>query len=162
MTAKKSKIIAVIGSRDPSEEDARLAEEVGRELARLGAILICGGLTGVMLAACKGARSEGGITIGVLPGNDATTANAYVQIPIITNMGYARNVIVVRSARAVIAIGGGYGTLTEIGYALDARTPVIGLGTWSLSRHRRADKLIVRARSAKEAVKKAFELSEVK
>ncbi|HEX9897081.1 MAG TPA: TIGR00725 family protein [Dehalococcoidales bacterium] len=162
MTAKKSKIIAVIGGRNPSDDEARLAEEVGRELARQSAILICGGLSGVMKAACKGVQSRGGITIGILPGNDAATANPYVQIPIVTNLGYARNIIVVKSARAVIAIGGGYGTLTEIGYALDAKIPVIGLGTWSLSRNRRADKSIIRVHSAQEAVKKALELSEVK
>jgi len=162
MTAKKSKIIAVIGGRDPSDEEAKLAEEVGRELASQGAILICGGLSGVMQAACKGAQSQGGITIGVLPGNDAATANPYVQIPIVTNIGYARNVIVVRSARAVIAIGGGYGTLTEIGYALDAKIPVIGLKTWSLSRNNRVDRSIIRAHNAQEAVSKALELTEVK
>jgi hypothetical protein len=160
MTAKKSKIIAVIGGRNPSE--AKLAEEVGKELARQGAILICGGLSGVMQAACEGAQSQGGITIGVLPGNDATTANPYVRIPIVTNLGYARNIIVVKSARAVIAIGGGYGTLTEIGYALDAKIPVIGLQTWSLSRNHQVDKSIVRARSAKEAIQKALELTEAK
>ena len=162
MTAKKSRIIAVIGGRNPSDEETRLAEEVGRELARQDAILICGGLRGVMKAACKGAQSQGGLTIGILPGDDASAANPYVQIPIVTNLGYARNVIVVKSARAVIAIGGGYGTLTEIGYALDSRVPVIGLKTWSLSRNHQIDKSIVRARSAKEAVKIALELSEAK
>jgi len=162
MTAKKSRIIAVIGGRNPSKEEAETAEEVGRLLARHEAILICGGLTGVMEAACRGARSVGGLTIGVLPGNDASTANPHVQIPIVTNLGYARNIIVVKSARAVIAIGGGYGTLTEIGYALDSKVPVIGLKTWSLSRNHQIDKSIVRARNAKEAVKIALELSEAK
>ena len=162
MTAKKSRIIAVIGGRNPSDEETRLAEEVGRELARQNAILICGGLRGVMKAACKGAQSQGGLTIGILPGDDASAANPYVQIPIVTNLGYARNVIVVKSARAVIAIGGGYGTLTEIGYALDSRVPVIGLKTWSLSRNHQIDKSIVQARNAKEAVKIALELSEAK
>jgi uncharacterized protein (TIGR00725 family) len=98
----------------------------------------------------------------VLPGDDASTANPYVQIPIVTNLGYARNVIVVKSAQAVIAIGGGYGTLTEIAYALDAKIPVIGLKTWSLSRNHQADKSIIRTRNAKEAVRKALELSEAK
>jgi uncharacterized protein (TIGR00725 family) len=162
MTAEKSRIIAVIGGRNPSKEEEETAEEVGRLLARHEAILICGGLTGVMEAACRGARSVGGLTIGVLPGNDASTANPHVQIPIVTNLGYARNVIVVKSARAVIAIGGGYGTLTEIGYALDLKIPVIGLKTWSLSRNHQIDKSIVRARNAKEAVKIALELSEAK
>ena len=162
MATNKIKIIAVIGGRDPSEEEANLAEKVGREIARQNAILICGGLTGVMKAACKGAQSQGGITIGILPGNDASTANPYVQIPIVTNLGYARNIIVVKSAQAVIAVGGGYGTLTEIGYALDAKIPVIGLKTWSLSRNHQVDRSIFRARTAKEAVRKALELSESK
>ena len=162
MTAKKSKIIAVIGGRDPSAEEAILAEEIGREIARQGAVLICGGLRGVMQSACKGAQSQGGLTIGILPGDDRKSANRYVQIPIVTNLGYARNVVVVKSAQAVIAIGGGYGTLTEIGYALDAKIPVIGINTWSLSRNHQADKSIIRARNAKEAVQKALELMEAK
>ena len=162
MTANKSKIIAVVGGGDPSDEEARLAEEVGCELARQGAILICGGLSGVMQAACKGAQSQGGMTIGILPGDNRKSANRYVQIPIVTNLGYARNVIVVKSAQAIIAIGGKYGTLTEIAYALDAKIPVIGLRTWSISRNHRVDKGIIRARNAKEAVQKALELAEEK
>ena len=77
--------------------------------------------------ACRGARAEGGLTIGVIPGDDRKSANSYVQIPIVTGIGYARNVIIVKSAQAVIAVGGGYGTLTEIGYALDGKIPVIGI-----------------------------------
>ncbi|MFH0846938.1 MAG: TIGR00725 family protein [Chloroflexota bacterium] len=102
----KSKLIAVIGGSQPSAKEMRLAEEVGRELARQRAILICGGLTGVMEAACRGANSLGGLTIGILPGESRETANPYVQIPIVTGMSYARNVIVVKSAQAVIAVGG--------------------------------------------------------
>jgi len=157
MTAKKSVIIAVIGNREAEPPQLKLAEEVGREIARAGAVLICGGLTGVMEAACKGAQSEGGLTIGILPGNSTRDANPYVQIPIVTNIGYARNVIVVKSARAVIAVGGGYGTLTEIGYALDAKIPVIGIKTWALSRNGENEKSIISARSAKEAVRLAME-----
>ena len=157
MTAKKSAIIAVIGNREAEPEQLRLAEEVEREIARAGAVLICGGLTGVMSAACKGAQSEGGLTIGVLPGDSARAANPYVQIPIVTNMGFARNVIVVKSAQAVIAVGGGYGTLTEIGYALDAKIPVIGLNTWSLSRNGEKEKSIIHAKNAAEAVRLATE-----
>ncbi len=162
MTTNRSKIIAIVGGRDPSEEEIRLAEEVGRELARLRIVLICGGLTGVMEAACRGAYSQGGLTIGILPTGKASDANPYVKIPVVTNIGYARNVIVVRSAQAVIAIGGGYGTLSEIAYALDAKIPVIGLRTWSISRHGRPDKSIIRVRGAMEAVRKALELSEGK
>lgn len=161
MTTKRNKIIAVIGGKEPSEEENRLAEEVGKELARLGITLVCGGLTGVMEAACRGAESQGGLTIGIIPTDSASDANPYVKIPIVTNIGYARNIVVVKSAQAVIAIGGGYGTLSEIAYALDAKIPVIGLRTWLFSRRGQLDKSIVRARDAKEAVRKALELMEV-
>ena len=152
------KFIAVIGGSDCSRREAELAEEAGRELARQGVILVCGGLGGVMKAACKGASSEGGITIGILPGSSRRTANPYVQIPIVTNLGEARNVIVVKSAQAVIAIGGGYGTLTEIGHALRNGTPVIGLGTWSLSRNGQSDNSIITTQNPIEAVRKAVNL----
>ena len=157
MTTKEI-IIAVIGTRQPSLEEAKLAEEVGRELAKNGAVLICGGLGGVMENACRGACAEGGLTIGVLPGDDSKSANPYVQIPIVTGVGYARNVIIVKSAQAIIAVGGSYGTLTEIGYALDSRKPVIGLKTWKISRNNQIDKSIIRARNAKEAVNKAIKI----
>ncbi|MBM4433188.1 MAG: TIGR00725 family protein [Chloroflexi bacterium] len=159
MTDEK-KLIAVIGGGECSAEEAELAEEVGREIARRGAILICGGLSGVMEAACKGARSEGGMTIGILPGDSRRQANSYVQIPIVTGMGYARNVIVVKSAQAVIAIGGSYGTLSEISHALQSNTPVIGLNTWSFSKNGKADKSIIRAKNAVGAVKKALSLAQ--
>ena len=157
MTAKKI-IIAVIGTRQPSPEESKLAEDVGRELAKNGAIIICGGLGGVMEDACRGAYKEGGLTIGVIPGDDRKSANSYVQIPIVTGIGYARNVIIVKSAQAIIAVGGGYGTLTEIGYALDSKKPVIGLSTWKFSRNNQMDKSIIRAHSAKAAVSKALKL----
>ena len=157
MTTRET-IIAVIGTRQPSPEESKLAEEVGREIAKNGAILICGGLGGVMEDACRGACAEGGLTIGVIPGDDGKAANPYVQIPIVTAIGYARNVIIVKSAQAIIAVGGGYGTLTEIGYALDSKKPVIGLKTWTFSRDNHMDKSIIRARSAKEAVNKALKL----
>jgi uncharacterized protein (TIGR00725 family) len=153
----KPRIIAVIGGGQCSKKEAKLAEEVGRELARRGAVLVCGGLGGVMEAACKGASSEGGTTIGILPGDDNKAANPYVQIPIVTGLGYARNVAVVKSAQAVIAIGGSYGTLSEIGHALQSGIPVIGLNTWSLSRNGREDKSIIPAQSPTEAVDKALE-----
>jgi len=153
------KFVAVIGGGQPSREEAKLAEEVGRELARRGVILICGGLGGVMEAACKGASLEGGITIGILPGDDSHAANSYVQIPIVTGLGYARNIAVVKSAHAVIAIGGSYGTLSEISHALQSGIPVIGLNTWSLSRNGQQDKSIIPAQSATEAVDKALDLA---
>ena len=155
----KKRFIAVIGGSEPSPQEAKVAEEVGRELARRGAVLVCGGLSGVMEAACRGASSEGGTTIGILPGNDNKAANPYVQIPIATGLGYARNITVVKSAQAVIAIGGSYGTLSEISYALQSGIPVIGLNTWSLSRNGQQDKSIILAQSPTEAVEKALGLA---
>ena len=158
-TKNRLKFIAVIGSSESSAEETRLAEEVGRELARRGATLVCGGLGGVMEAACRGANSEGGITIGVLPGENRQTANPYVQIPIVTGMGYARNVVVVKSAQAVIAVGGSYGTLSEISHALQSGIPVIGLNTWALSRNNQQDNSIIVAQTPVEAVDKALNLA---
>ncbi len=155
----KKRFIAVIGGGQCSSEEARLAEEVGRELAKKGATLVCGGLGGVMEAACKGASLEGGITIGILPGESRRAANSYVQIPIVTGMGYARNVAVVKSSQAVIAIGGIYGTLSEIGHALQSGIPVIGLNTWSLSRNGQPDNSIIVAQNPAEAVNKALKLA---
>ncbi len=155
---EKKRFIAVIGGSDCTPEEARLAEEVGRELARKDAILVCGGLGGVMEAACKGASAGGGLTIGILPGGSRQTANPYVQIPVVTNLGEARNVIVVKSAEAVIAIGGGYGTLSEIGHALRNGIPVVGLNTWSLSRNDRPDNSIVLAKNPVDAVNKALNM----
>lgn len=149
-------IIAVIGDSSCSPEEAKLAESVGELLAQQGATIVCGGLGGVMEAACRGAKSKGGLTIGILPGQDPSTANAWVDIPLVTGLGEARNVAVVRSAQAVIAIGGRYGTLTEIAYALKSNIPVIGLNTWSLSRNGQKDDSIIRVRSAAEAVGKAI------
>ncbi|MFC1915328.1 TIGR00725 family protein [Chloroflexota bacterium] len=157
MTDKK-RFIAVIGGSKCSPQEAEVAEEVGRELARQGAILVCGGLGGIMEAVCRGASAEGGVTIGILPGGNRQAANRYVQIPIVTNLGEARNVVVVKSAQAVIAIGGGYGTLSEIGHALRNDTPVIGLNTWSLSRNGRPDISIIPAQNPSEAVSKALNL----
>jgi uncharacterized protein (TIGR00725 family) len=158
----KQKIIAVIGGGQCTKKEAELAEEVGRELARRGAVLVCGGLGGVMEAACRGASAEGGTTIGILPGDDRQAANPYVQIPIATGMGYARNIAVVKSAQVVIAVGGSYGTLSEIGHALQGGIPVIGLNTWSLSRNGREDNAIIPAQSPIEAVDKALDLASPK
>ena len=148
--------IAVIGGRQCSPEEAKLAEAVGRELALRGATLICGGLSGVMEAACRGARAEGGITVGILPGDSRYAANPWVQIPIVTGIGLARNIIVVKSAQAVIAIDGSYGTLSEIAYALQTGTPVVGLNTWSLSLKEKEDDSIILAQDPSEAVEKAI------
>ena len=151
-----SLFIAVIGGNQVSEEEAKLAEKVGREVAKRGVVLVCGGLGGAMEAACKGAASMKGITVGILPGDDRRTANPYVQIPIVTGMGYARNAIVVKSAQAVIAIDGSYGTLSEIAYALQSGIPVVGLNTWSISLRGEMDKSIIQAGDPVEAVEKAI------
>jgi uncharacterized protein (TIGR00725 family) len=153
---EKKKLIAVIGGSQSSARENKLAEEAGRELAKRGAVLVCGGLGGVMEAACRGASLEGGLTIGILPGESSREANSYVQIPIVTGIGYARNVAVVKSAQAVIAIGGSYGTLSEIGHALQNGIPVIGLDTWTLSKNGKRDKSIIPAKDAAEAVSIAF------
>ena len=156
----KRKFIAVIGGGQPTAREAQLAEEVGRELARQGAILVCGGLGGVMEAACRGASAEGGTTIGILPGDNRGAANPYVHIPIATGAGYTRNSAVVKSAQAVIAVGGSYGTLTEIGYALQTGIPVIGLNTWAISRNGKADESIITAAEPAEAVERALMLAD--
>ena len=148
--------IAVIGGSKCSNEDAMLAEEVGVELAKRDVALVCGGLAGVMEAACKGARSENGLTIGILPGDDCQDANEYVQIPIVTGLGYARNSIVVRSAQAVIAIDGEYGTLSEIAYAVQYDIPVIGINSWSLCKGGEFEETIIVAENAIDAVEKAI------
>ncbi|MDV2989905.1 MAG: TIGR00725 family protein [Dehalogenimonas sp.] len=148
--------IAVIGASRAGADELTAAEAVGREIARNGAILVCGGLDGIMEAACKGASDSGGLTIGILPGEHRETANPYVKIPVVTGMGYARNAIVAKSGQAVIAIGGGYGTLSEIAYARQAGIPVIGLNTWQLSRHDIQDGSIVIASSAEAAVSLAI------
>ena len=126
-------IIAVIGNFDPPPHVYALAEQVGAELARRGITVVCGGLTGVMEAVCKGAKSEGGTTIGILPSGSPHTANEYVDIPVATNMGYARNVAVVSTGRAAIAVGGAFGTLSEIAYALSYGIPVVSLHSWPLT-----------------------------
>ncbi len=149
-------IIAVIGAGSPSARGAQLAEEVGRELARRGVTIACGGLGGVMEAVCRGAKAEGGTTIGILPGNDPATANAYVDIPIVSGIGFARNVIVVKTGRAVIAVDGAYGTLAEIGHALGDGIPVVGLETWDLPHRSDLPMQIIPAATPLEAVDKAM------
>ena len=152
-------IIAVIGDSTCSREESLLAETVGKRLAREGVTVICGGLGGVMEAVCRGAKSENGLTVGLLPGESPGMANPWVDIPIATGIGYARNISVVRSAQAVIAIGGNYGTLSEIAYALKGNIPVVGLDTWTLSRKGREQDKILRVGDAVQAVEKAIALA---
>ncbi|MEQ4487832.1 MAG: TIGR00725 family protein [Dehalococcoides mccartyi] len=150
--------IAVIGASKATPEETRLAEEVGKELALRQVTLVCGGMGGVMEAACLGAALNGGLTIGILPGNSREEANPYVQIPIISSIGFARNVMVVKSAQAVIAVGGAYGTLSEIAYALQSGLPVITLNSWSMSQNGKADGAVIKAGNALEAVTMALDL----
>jgi uncharacterized protein (TIGR00725 family) len=125
-------VIGVIGASTCDEEIAGIAEAVGREIAQRGAVLICGGRGGVMEAACRGAKSAGGVTIGVLPGSTRHEANQYVDYAVATDMGQARNVVIVLSSDAIVAVSGGYGTLSEIATALKMSIPVVGIGTWAL------------------------------
>ena len=159
-------IIAVIGSSRPTNpEHVTLAEAVGRELANRGAKVVCGGLTGIMEAVCRGAKEAGGVTIGILPGQSAGDANKYVDIPIVTSMGFSRNVVVVHTGRAVIAIGGAYGTLSEIGHALGDGIPVIGLKTWNFTRNgdgQLIDQAIIAATDPVDAVDKALAAAEAR
>jgi uncharacterized protein (TIGR00725 family) len=156
-------IIAVVGgdaSSDPSDEALAQAEAVGAEIARRGCVLICGGRGGVMEAACRGASEAGGLTVGVLPGRDRSGMNPYVQVPILTGLGEARNAIIPITADAVIAIDGEYGTLSEIAHALINGKPLIGLGTWHLSKDGVEEGSIIRADDALEAVRLAVEAAD--
>ena len=149
--------ISVIGSSEASPEAMLLAEAVGRELGLRGITVVTGGLGGVMEAASMGAKKAGSVTIGIIPGIDPSEANDYVDIPICTGIGYARNIIVVRSGRAVIAVSGAFGTLSEIAQALGDNIPVIGLNTWSVSRNGQEDMSIILAKDPIDAVDKALD-----
>ena len=138
--------IAVIGGHKCSQEIANIANEVGCEIAKFGATLVCGGLSGVMEAACCGAKSCGGKTIGILPGDDVKEANRYVDIPIATGLGYMRNNLVVKNAEVVIAINGKEGTLSEIAFSLQMKKPILGINTWDIPG-------VIKVKDAKEAIK---------
>ncbi|MHB8881423.1 MAG: TIGR00725 family protein [Thermodesulfovibrionales bacterium] len=144
-------LIAVIGGRKADKKLLAEAEEVGRLIARKGGILVCGGLSGVMEASSKGARMAGGRTLGILPHDNKRSVNDYIDIPVATGLGIGRNVIIARTADAVIAIGGAYGTLSEIAFSLQLQKPVVGIKTWDI-------KGVIPAKNAAEAVEKAFAL----
>lgn len=152
-----SPLVAVAGGGAASDGDERVAEEVGRRLAERGAVVVTGGLGGVMAAACRGAKEAGGLTIGLLPEADPATANEWVDVAIATGMGEGRNVLVARAAAAVIAIGGEFGTLSEIALALKLGRPVIGIETWEIARSGLSTDPILRAKDAAHAVDLAFE-----
>jgi uncharacterized protein (TIGR00725 family) len=151
--------VAVVGASDTDQATLDLAEEVGGLLALAGAVLVCGGLSGVMEAACRGARGARGTTVGILPGDDRGSANPFVDVAIATGLGEARNAVVVNSADAVVAVGGEYGTLSEIALALKAAKPVVGLGTWELARRGIEVDAIVKMSSAEAAVAAAIDLA---
>ncbi len=142
------KLIGVIGGRDCSAEIYNLAFEVGQLIAQNGYGLVCGGMGGVMEAAAKGCRQEGGLTVGILPTDSSSSANPYIEIAIPTGIGIARNLMVVLAAEGLIAIDGKYGTLSEIAYALQLQKPIIGLKSWMV------DPQILVAQSANEAMEK--------
>jgi len=142
--------IAVIGGSRPGRQALDMALEVGRLIVRSGAVVVCGGLGGVMEAASRGAREEGGLVVGILPGNSPADANPWVDIPIATGLGYTRNSLVVMNADAIIAVDGEYGTLSEIAYGLIQGKKVVGLLTWDV-------RGVTVAETAEEAVRLALE-----
>jgi hypothetical protein len=150
MTEIRKRIrIGVIGGSKPGQEARETAFEVGRLIAENGAILVCGGLSGVMEAASRGAKKAGGLTVGILPGSNPSDANLYIDIPIATGMGYSRNSLVAMNSDILIAINGEYGTLSEIAYGIIYGKKVIGLGTWDIQG-------LIPAESAAAAIKLAL------
>jgi len=131
MMAQRARVVSVIGAGSCTPEQTQLAQEVGRLLGESGVVLVCGGRSGVMEAACRGAQQAGGITIGLLPGSDVSDGNPYLTVGLPTGLGHARNLLVALAGSSVIAIGGGAGTLSEIGLALKAGRRVIALKSWS-------------------------------
>ncbi len=124
--------VSVIGGHDTDGGVEKLAYEVGKTIAEVGAVLVCGGLDGVMKAASRGAKEAGGLTIGLLPGKDKKDANPYIDIALPTTIGYARNAMVACSAHVIIALSGSHGTCSEICYGLVYKRPVIDLGGWNM------------------------------
>lgn len=152
--------IAVVGAGTPAPTTDLLAEEVGRRVAEAGALVVCGGLGGVMAAACRGAVEAGGTTVGILPGEDPSGANPWVRVAVPTGLGELRNGLVVRAADALVAVGGEYGTLSEIALALKLGRPVVGLGTWRLiGPGGEEDRSVVVAADPEGAVSLALELA---
>ncbi len=148
--------IGVLGPHTCTQEEYKLGVAVGAAIARHSAILLCGGLGGMMTAAAEGAQREGGLTIGILPGESVNAANEFIDIALPTGLGAYRNALLVRSCSVVIAICGQYGTLSEIAYALRLGVPVIGLHTWQVVRKGKKDPGIQEAKTPEEAVKRAI------
>lgn len=154
-----SPYVAVIGPGDADTATERQAEEVGRLAGGAGAVLVCGGLGGVMAAACRGAKAAGATTVGILPGLDRAAANPWIDVAIPTGLGEARNALVVRAADVVIAIGGEFGTLSELALALKSGIPVVGLGTWQLAKNGTPVVAFVDVTTPEDAVRAALELA---
>lgn len=145
------RVIGVIGGGIATSEESEMAREVGRLIARRGWQLVCGGLGGVMKGAARGAHEAGGVTIGLLPGEDRSAANRYITVPVATGLGEGRNLLIVRTSDILIAIGGEFGTLSEIALALKTGKSVIGLGTWDIPG-------VIRVMSPRDALACATEL----
>jgi uncharacterized protein (TIGR00725 family) len=149
--------VVVCGSGQATTQEVAWAEEVGRLVADAGAVLVCGGLGGVMDAAARGCEAGGGLSIGILPGEHRDPASPHLTVSIPTGLGEARNALVVRAADAVIAVGGEFGTLSEIALALKAGTPVVGLHTWELAKAGSLVHAIIETETPQEAVRAALE-----
>jgi len=154
--SSRRRLVAVCGESDPRTSLAELAFELGRGIAERDAVLICGGLTGVMEHAARGARVAGGLTIGLLPGDDPAAANQYVDVAIATGLGDARNAILARTADGVVALGGGLGTLSEIALAVRNRRPAIGIQTWRFDRDGRTEPELPTAANPHDALEWLF------
>lgn len=146
-------VISVIGGHVTTMDVEELAHEIGKIIAEMGYILVCGGLDGVMLAASRGAKTAGGLTIGLLPGNDKSDANPYIDIALPTTIGFARNAMVAASADIIVALPGSHGTSSEISYGFVYKRPIIDLGNWSREG-------MVKAKDAQEAGEKIREIAE--
>lgn len=133
MSNRNRRYVGVIGASECDVRLARVAGEVGAGIGRAGAVLVCGGMGGVMAAACRGAKRAGGLTLGILPGPNRSGANKYVDIAVASGIGEARNLAIIRTSDVLIAVGGSYGTLSEIGFALRMGKKVVGLGTWEIA-----------------------------
>jgi uncharacterized protein (TIGR00725 family) len=151
--------VAVVGGSMADRDVCQTAEDVGRALAAHGAVVVSGGLGGVMEAACRGAKEVGGTTVGILPGADRRHANPWVDVAVATGMGEARNALVVRTADALVAVGGEFGTLSEIALALRLGKPVVGIATWELARRGRPVDAIVRVDDPEVAAATALKLA---
>jgi len=151
-------IIGVIGGNSVDNQTYELAYQLGKAIAKEGWVIVCGGLRGVMEAVSKGAFENGGLTVGILPGNNKNTANPWIKIPIPTGIGVARNYIIVYTADIIVAINGRYGTLNEITAAFNAGKKVIGLNTWEMNKLNIDNNLFIPVSSVEEVIKKIKEI----